>query len=127
VGDGGRTALHVAADYGQTCVAEYIIGVRTQLVIRTFRLVQCGANVNVTDAHGITPLLAAIWEGHTDVVKLLIANVCLLYIHTHLCRVRRLTHARPTAVRCWIVPTSRTLNNYSRRPIAVDDFVHIIK
>jgi ankyrin repeat protein len=36
-----------------------------------------GANVNASDKHGITVLLAAIWEGHTDCVKFLIEKVSL--------------------------------------------------
>ena len=31
--------------------------------------------VQVPDKHGITPLLAAIYEGHTECVKLLLAKV----------------------------------------------------
>jgi ankyrin repeat protein len=36
--------------------------------------------VNARDAHGITPLLAAIWEGHTDVVKILLAHVSVVVV-----------------------------------------------
>ncbi|XP_076374189.1 myotrophin homolog isoform X2 [Tachypleus tridentatus] len=49
----GRPPIHYAADYGQTEVA--------------------------TDKHGISALLAAIWEGHTSCVKLMLekgANKC---------------------------------------------------
>lgn len=54
----GRTPLHYAADYGQCEVLRYLL--------------EKGANANVTDKHGITILLAAIWEGHTNCVKLLL-------------------------------------------------------
>ncbi|XP_065835404.1 myotrophin-like [Oscarella lobularis] len=54
----GRMAIHFAADYGQADVISY--------------LAEKGANVNVPDKHGITPLLSAIYEGHADCVKLLI-------------------------------------------------------
>ncbi|XP_053200962.1 myotrophin-like [Panonychus citri] len=54
----GRTPVIYAADYGQKEILEYLIKI--------------GANVNSTDKHGITALLAAIWEGHTDCVKLLL-------------------------------------------------------
>ncbi|XP_058793336.1 myotrophin-like [Phymastichus coffea] len=54
----GRTPLHYAADYGQTEVLRY--------------LMDKGADLNATDKHGITVLLAAIWEGHTNCVKLLL-------------------------------------------------------
>jgi len=57
---GGRPPLHVAADYGQKEVLEY--------------LVRHGADINATDKYGITPLLSAIYEGHTDCVKLLLSK-----------------------------------------------------
>lgn len=57
---GGRNALHFAADYGQTKVIE--------------SLLDAGADINMPDKHGITPLLAAIWENHTDAVKLLLTR-----------------------------------------------------
>nr|XP_022906858.1 myotrophin [Onthophagus taurus] len=56
----GRPPILYAADYGQTDVIEYLIN--------------NGANVNAKDKHGITALLAAIWEGHKDCVKLLLAK-----------------------------------------------------
>ncbi|XP_013398441.1 myotrophin-like [Lingula anatina] len=54
----GRYPIHFASDYGQLSVIEYLISK--------------GAKVDVNDKHGISPLLAAIWEGHTECVKLLI-------------------------------------------------------
>jgi len=56
----GRYPLHFAADYGQYEVLKYLIEKK--------------ADVNVIDKHGISPLLAAIWEGHTKCVELLLAN-----------------------------------------------------
>eukprot|EP01137_Pigoraptor_chileana_P018078 Opistho-2@77028 len=56
----GRFPIHYASDYGQAEVIDY--------------LVSKGAKVNVTDKHGITPLLAAIWEGHTSAVKTLLSK-----------------------------------------------------
>ncbi|KAK3103771.1 hypothetical protein FSP39_021748 [Pinctada imbricata] len=56
--EGGRFPLHIAADYGQTEVIEFLINK--------------GAEVNKADKHGITPLLAAVWENHTSSVKLLL-------------------------------------------------------
>ena len=58
---GGRSPLHYAADFGQTEVLQY--------------LVSKGADANATDKHGITVILAAIWEGHTECVKFLIQKV----------------------------------------------------
>ncbi|EDV98283.1 myotrophin [Drosophila grimshawi] len=57
---GERTPLHYAADFGQLKVLEY--------------LVQIGADVNKLDKYGITPLLAAIWEGHTTSVEYLLQH-----------------------------------------------------
>uniref|UniRef100_A0A0B7BP65 Uncharacterized protein n=1 Tax=Arion vulgaris TaxID=1028688 RepID=A0A0B7BP65_9EUPU len=54
----GRYPLHYAADYGQTEVIEYLLSK--------------GANINAPDKYGISPLLSAIFEGHTPSVKLLL-------------------------------------------------------
>ncbi|XP_013101800.1 myotrophin [Stomoxys calcitrans] len=54
----GRYPLHYAADYGQYEVLEYLISM--------------GAEIDIRDKHEITPLLAAVWEGHTQCVKLLL-------------------------------------------------------
>jgi len=54
----GRPPIHYASDFGQKDVIRYLISK--------------GANVNAVDRHGIHALLPAIWEGHTDCVKLLI-------------------------------------------------------
>lgn len=56
--EGGRMPLHVAADFGQAEVVEYLISK--------------GADVNTPDKHGITPLLSACYEGHASCVKLLL-------------------------------------------------------
>ena len=57
----GRTPLIMAADYGQAKIVEYFL--------------QKGAKINEQDNHGITPLLAAIFEGHTECVRLLLDKV----------------------------------------------------
>ncbi|CAH1961733.1 unnamed protein product [Acanthoscelides obtectus] len=54
----GRPLILYAADYGQKDVIDYLIS--------------AGADVNSKDKHGITAILAAIWEGHKDCVKLLL-------------------------------------------------------
>lgn len=56
--DGGRMPLHLAADFGQTDVVEYLISK--------------GANVNAPDKHGLTPLISACFEGHASCVKILL-------------------------------------------------------
>ncbi|XP_014246826.1 myotrophin [Cimex lectularius] len=56
----GRPPLHYAADYGQRDVIEY--------------LVSKGADINAKDKHGISALLAAVWEGHTVCVRALLDN-----------------------------------------------------
>ncbi|GFW33664.1 myotrophin [Trichonephila clavipes] len=54
----GRLPIHYAADYGQKEVLNYLI--------------DKGANIDAKDKHGISALLAAIWEGHTSCVKLML-------------------------------------------------------
>ncbi|XP_078494906.1 myotrophin-like [Ciona intestinalis] len=54
------TLLVTAADYGQSVIIEFLISK--------------GANVNGVGKNGITPLLAAIWEGHSDAVSLLLRH-----------------------------------------------------
>lgn len=56
----GRPPIHYAADYGQRDVIEYLLSK--------------GADVNAVDKHGISVLLAAIWEGHTDCVRFMLAK-----------------------------------------------------
>jgi len=56
----GRLPLHYASDYGQLGVLQY--------------LVSKGSTVDCADKHGISPVLAAIWEGHTECVKFLLQN-----------------------------------------------------
>ncbi|XP_031630464.1 myotrophin [Contarinia nasturtii] len=55
-----RAPIHYAADYGQSDVLRYLINK--------------GADVNTRDKHGITPILAATWEGHTNCVRILLEN-----------------------------------------------------
>ncbi|ALC42775.1 CG31715 [Drosophila busckii] len=55
---GGRAPLHYAADFGQLKVLKF--------------LVKIGANVNSLDKYSVTPLLAAIWEGHVECVEFLL-------------------------------------------------------
>ena len=54
--------MHLAADYGQLEVLEY--------------LAAQGADINAKDKHGISVILAAIWEGHSKCVKFLLDKVC---------------------------------------------------
>ena len=61
---GGFTALHFAAQYGSGAVAEL--------------LAEAGANLDVTEPDGVTPLMMAIINGHYDVAAVLVrkgANV----------------------------------------------------
>eukprot|EP01088_Endostelium_zonatum_P012955 TRINITY_DN27280_c0_g1_i1.p1 TRINITY_DN27280_c0_g1~~TRINITY_DN27280_c0_g1_i1.p1 ORF type:complete len:129 (-),score=45.21 TRINITY_DN27280_c0_g1_i1:34-420(-) len=55
-----RTPLHHAADFGQDDILEFFLSK--------------GANVNAKDRYGITPLLAAVYEGHTACVEKLLAK-----------------------------------------------------
>ncbi|KAL5110458.1 Myotrophin [Taenia crassiceps] len=56
----GRRPIHIAADFGQLEILDL--------------LVKNGADVNVKDSYGITPLLAAVYEGHADCVAFLLKN-----------------------------------------------------
>ena len=56
----GSPLLLSAADYGQTEVIQFLI--------------KKGASVNIPSKHGITPLLAAIYEDHVEAVKILIQS-----------------------------------------------------
>ncbi|VDK50132.1 unnamed protein product [Anisakis simplex] len=56
----GRYPIHYAADYGQIEIMQYLLSK--------------GADVNVTDVHGITALLAAVFEGHKQIVCLLLSK-----------------------------------------------------
>ena len=58
----GRSPAMIAADYGQAAIIEYLI---TKGVTA----------LDTPDKHGITPLLAAIFEGHTHCVKILLNAV----------------------------------------------------
>ena len=59
----GRRPCHFAADYGQLEVLTYLLSK--------------GADPEAKDKHGITVILAAIWEGHTACVKFLLDKVRL--------------------------------------------------
>jgi len=56
----GRPLILYAADFGQEPIISYLL--------------TKGANVNAKDKHGISALLAAIWEGHTECVRLLLSK-----------------------------------------------------
>merc|ERR1712203_835157 len=57
-----QTTMHLAADYGQLEVLEYSAAQ--------------GADINAKDKHGISVILAAIWEGHSKCVKFLLDKGC---------------------------------------------------
>lgn len=58
--EGGRKALHYAADSGQGEVLEYLLSK--------------GADINAKDRYGITPLFSAVSEGHKSCVTLLLSK-----------------------------------------------------
>ena len=74
--------MHYAADYGQKEIIEYLItkqGADVNVSVSIlFWVLFSNKNFHQTlqalDKHNISPLLAAIWEGHTECVRLLIAN-----------------------------------------------------
>ncbi|WP_425229054.1 ankyrin repeat domain-containing protein [Sphingomonas sp.] len=56
----GETALHITVRRGDLPYTSFLLAK--------------GADANVRDGHGITPMLAAIQEGHGDLVPLLVAG-----------------------------------------------------
>ncbi|XP_035232480.1 myotrophin-like isoform X1 [Stegodyphus dumicola] len=66
----GRLPIHYAADYGQKDVLNYLI--------------DKGANIDAKDKYGISALLAAIWEGHTSCVKLMLEKAKTVYEQLHI-------------------------------------------
>ena len=76
----GRNPLHYAADYGQVDVIEYLLTKGANIDVS-------GVSYDITillqlpDKHGITALLAAIFEGHTECVRLLISKVICSFIN----------------------------------------------
>lgn len=78
-----RYPLHYAADYGQTSVLDYLLSKGANVNVRigssfffSFSknkiLSSHSIRLKAVDKHGITPILAAIWEGHTACVQLLL-------------------------------------------------------
>ena len=80
----GRLALHYAGDYGQLEVAKFLISkvcnMSLMSIVKTNQNHFQGAKIDATDKHGITPVLAAIWEGHTACVKYLLDNVRIVIV-----------------------------------------------
>lgn len=72
-----RYPLHYAADYGQTSVLDYLLSKGANVDVCessnfTSILPNHSLQFKAVDKHGITPILAAIWEGHTACVQLLL-------------------------------------------------------
>lgn len=80
----GRTLLHYAADYGQSEVVNYLVSKGADVNV-SLRKIENNRRKNwklfsfsqALDKHGISPLLAAIWEGHVNCVKILLQNVSI--------------------------------------------------
>ncbi|XP_043916187.1 myotrophin-like [Protopterus annectens] len=58
--EGGRKALHYAADSGQREVLDFLLSK--------------GADINAQDRYGITPLFSAASEGHKSCISLLLSK-----------------------------------------------------
>ncbi|XP_053719932.1 myotrophin [Synchiropus splendidus] len=56
--EGGRKPLHYAADFGHNDIIDFLISM--------------GADIDVPDKHGFTPLITACFEGHVASVKALL-------------------------------------------------------
>ncbi|CAK9292327.1 unnamed protein product [Gordionus sp. m RMFG-2023] len=62
----GRQPLHYAADYGQAEIIKFLLNQGADINHGLL------AHTKAKDSYGITPILAAIWEGHIPVVQLLL-------------------------------------------------------
>lgn len=78
-----RPPIHYAADYGQTDVLRYLINKGANVNVSSFTMQNCGTilkllfsfhSIQSVDKHGITPILAAIWEGHVNCVRILLEH-----------------------------------------------------
>ncbi|MDA9981638.1 ankyrin repeat domain-containing protein [Gammaproteobacteria bacterium] len=98
----GWTALHRAANTGQTDVAELLIANGADVDAKTAGflytplfwavrrghramaelLINMGANVNATDARASTPLHFAAMQGDIGIVRLLLENSAVVYVKT---------------------------------------------
>ena len=65
----GRTALHIAAEYGNTDIIVYLL--------------QKSAEVNCLDNSGCPPLFMALQNGHIDAIELLITSDANVKITTN--------------------------------------------
>lgn len=91
----GRAPIHYAADYGQEDVIRYLVSKGANVNVSLsycqtiFQLLSILRNFYVSssnillllqakDKHGISVLLAAVWEGHTNCVKLLLEKVNII-------------------------------------------------
>ncbi len=76
----GRPLILHAADYGQHTIVNYLISKGadpnvSENVLWIINMIHHKYNFKAKDSHGITALLAAIWEGHTECVKVLVSKV----------------------------------------------------
>lgn len=81
----GQAALHVAARLGQAQLVKvpvplklFLFSVANSLFSSHQVLLDAGADADLADADGWTPLRAASWGGHTEVVELLVSRGCAL-------------------------------------------------
>lgn len=79
-----RYPVHIAADYGQADVLTYLLERGAQVDVSVLRARYSRLHLighftffyvpQQLDKHGISPLLAAIWEGHTGCVRVLLEH-----------------------------------------------------
>lgn len=74
--EAGRTLAHVAADYNHVAILKALKAQGANMNVRSVHLWLYFAYLlleKATDKHGITPLLAAVWEGHKAAVEFLLS------------------------------------------------------
>lgn len=72
----GRPPIHYATDYGQKEIIKYLISKGADLNVSP-SVVSSWSDLimlQAVDKHGISAILPAIWEGHTECVKLMLEN-----------------------------------------------------
>lgn len=73
----GRPPIHYAADYGQKDIIKYLISKGADLNVSSLRVLESSfmpVSCQAMDKHGIRAVLPAIWEGHTECVKLMLES-----------------------------------------------------
>lgn len=131
----GRRPIHYAADYGQKEIIEYLIqldaDVNVSFSLDSIKMVSSfGIITQSLDKHGISALLAAIWEGHIECCRLLISNGAKIDGRTP-DGISYIDAAENVEIKRLLMATSWNSNNSSPPPpptsSLIDSFHNILK